>query len=57
VIAQSTVVIARESGRSSIPEKLVIESRGRSILDTPLSRGMTAVAVVRGAPYLQTQIF
>jgi len=28
--------IARESGRSSIPEALVMESKSRSVLDTPL---------------------
>ncbi|SCB41672.1 hypothetical protein GA0061098_1008332, partial [Bradyrhizobium shewense] len=29
------------TGRSSIPEALVIESRGRGVLDSPPSRGMT----------------
>jgi hypothetical protein len=29
-------VIARESGRSSIPEMSVMESRGRGVLDGPL---------------------
>jgi hypothetical protein len=30
------------TGRSSIPEALMIEPRGRSVLDAPLSRSMTA---------------
>jgi hypothetical protein len=29
------------TGRPSIPEKPVIESRSRGVLDAPLSRGMT----------------
>src|SRR5260370_13747835 len=33
-----TAVIAREGGRSSIPEASVMESRSRGVLDTPLSR-------------------
>ena len=32
-------VIARESGRSSIPEAPAIEPQGCGVLDTPLSRG------------------
>jgi hypothetical protein len=36
----STVVIIRESGRSSIPEAAVIESRRRGILDAALFRIM-----------------
>ncbi len=36
-------VIARESGRSSIPEAAVIEPRSRGVLDSPLPRGMTPV--------------
>jgi len=36
-----TVVIARESGRSSIPEAPAIEPEGRGVLDHPLSRMMT----------------
>ena len=36
-----TTVIARESGRSSIPETLMMESKGRGVLDTPHSRSMT----------------
>src|SRR6266404_2919509 len=31
-------------GRSSIPETLMIRSRGRGVLDPPLSRRMTAVS-------------
>ena len=40
-----SAVIVREGGRSSIPEAAVIESRSRSVLDTPHSRSMTAVRV------------
>jgi hypothetical protein len=52
------VVIARERGRSSIPETSVIEPRNRSVLDTPQEpviglaegetrwRGMTAVIFI-----------
>ena len=40
-------VIAREGGRSSIPETSMIESIGRSVLDTPPSRGMTVVVLLR----------
>src|SRR5258708_1855106 len=36
-----TAVIVRESGRSSIPEAIVIESRSRGVVDRPLSRAMT----------------
>jgi hypothetical protein len=36
-------VIARESGRSSIPEMSLIEPISRSVLDAPPSRGMTAL--------------
>jgi len=35
-------VIARESGRSSIPETLVINLDASGILDAPPPRGMTA---------------
>jgi hypothetical protein len=31
-----SAVIVRESGRSSIPETLIIESRGRGVLDRPV---------------------
>jgi hypothetical protein len=37
-----SAVIVREGGRSSIPETSVIEPKGPGVLDTPLSRGMTA---------------
>src|SRR5829696_1553536 len=37
-----SVVIVREGGRSSIPETPVIVPIGRSVLDAPPSRGMTA---------------
>jgi hypothetical protein len=33
--ATLSAVIVRESGRSSIPETLMMESRGRGVLDTP----------------------
>jgi hypothetical protein len=32
-------VIVRECGRSSIPETLMIESRGRGVLDRPVKPG------------------
>ena len=35
-IATLSAVIVRESGRSSIPETLMIESRGRGVLDRPV---------------------
>jgi hypothetical protein len=38
-----TAVIVREGGRSSIPETLMIESKGRSVLDHPPSRVTTAL--------------
>ena len=41
--AALSVVIAREGGRSSIPETAVIEPKGRGVLDTPLARGMTVI--------------
>jgi len=34
-----TTVIAREGGRPSIPEKLMLESKGRGVLVTPHVRG------------------
>src|SRR6478736_4152181 len=37
-----TAVIASEGGRSSIPEAAVLESKGRGVLDHPLSRVMTS---------------
>ena len=37
-----TGVIAREGGRSSIPEKSVNEPRSHRVLDAPPARGMTA---------------
>jgi hypothetical protein len=42
----TTPVIAREAGQSRIPERKT-EARGRGVLDTPLSRGMTT----EKAPY------
>src|ERR1700675_18223 len=44
--ASYSFVIAREGGRSSIPETLMIEPIGRSVLDTPHARGMTAFDAV-----------
>ena len=44
-----SAVIARESGRSSIPETSVVETIGRGVLDAPHARGMTAV---REAPVI-----
>jgi hypothetical protein len=38
---QSIAVITRASGRSSIPETVVIEPIGRGVLDAPLKRGVT----------------
>src|ERR1700682_6805674 len=38
-----SVVIVRESGRSSIPETSALKPRGRSVLDAPHARGMTVV--------------
>jgi hypothetical protein len=58
-----SAVIAREGGRSSIPETPVMESRIRSVLDTPLEpviglaegetrwRGMTACGRGASAPF------
>jgi hypothetical protein len=40
--ATSPTVIIREGGRPSIPETLMIESKGRGVLDPPHARGMTA---------------
>jgi hypothetical protein len=34
-------VVAREGGRSSIPETLMMDTRSRGVLDTPHARGMT----------------
>src|SRR5258708_23883198 len=50
VTATLSIVIVRRlsptrsgmTGRSSIPETVVLESRGRGVLDVPHSRGMTA---------------
>jgi hypothetical protein len=38
-----SIVIVREGGRSSMPEAEVIEPMDRGVLDSPPSRGMTAV--------------
>jgi hypothetical protein len=43
--ATITSVIARESGRPSIPPASAIEPKGRGVLDHPLSRMMTAGGV------------
>jgi hypothetical protein len=42
-------VIAREGGRSSIPETAAIEPRSRGVLDPPHARGMTAQLSLREA--------
>jgi hypothetical protein len=42
-------VIVREGGRSSIPEKVMMESKSRGVLDHPLSRVMTATDSIRMA--------
>src|SRR6478736_9109882 len=42
-VAAHSVVIVRESGRSSIPETPMIEPRSRGVLDRPPSRATTAV--------------
>src|SRR5207302_4631025 len=39
----SSTVVAREGGRSKYSRDICVESRSRSVLDTPLARGMTAV--------------
>ena len=41
--ATLSAVIAREGGRSSIPEASAIEPRSHGVLDTPPSRSMTTV--------------
>ena len=41
IAASHSTVIAREGGRSSIPETAVIESISRGVLDTPHARGTT----------------
>jgi hypothetical protein len=38
-------VIVRESGRSSIPQALVMEPARRGVLVTPHARGMTAFSL------------
>ena len=40
-MTESSFVIAREGGRSSIPETPAIDPRGRGVLDPPHARGMT----------------
>jgi hypothetical protein len=49
--ATTPTVIVREGGRSSIPEKSVIEPKGRGVLDAPHARGMT---IPREAGTVQT---
>jgi hypothetical protein len=41
--ATPSLVVAREGGRSSIPETPMMEARSRGVLDTPLSRSMTGL--------------
>src|SRR6476469_4815426 len=38
----TSIVIAREGGRSTIPETSVMQSRSRGVLDNTHARGMTA---------------
>ena len=42
-VCATLAVIAREGGRSSIPERGVMKPRSRGVLDAPFSRGMTLV--------------
>src|SRR5260370_28142512 len=42
--ATLSLVVAREGGRSSIPETSMIKPRGRGVLDAPPSRGMTLLS-------------
>src|ERR1043165_4137670 len=49
-------VIAREGGRSSIPEASVFDPRSRSVLDAPPARGMTAECVMPGAARHRTPL-
>jgi hypothetical protein len=42
VIPHPLTVVAREGGRSSIPETAAMESRSFGVLDTPHARGMTS---------------
>jgi hypothetical protein len=50
VRANLSVVIVRESGRSSIPETSVILLRERSVLDTPACAGHDSGGVWEAAP-------
>src|SRR5258705_3851327 len=58
IAASHSTVIVRKSGRSSIPETVVIEPKSRDVLDTPPSRGMTVVERVSRAdqPLPQPQL-
>ena len=38
-----STVIAREGGRSSIPEAALMKTMARGVLDTPHARGMTVL--------------
>jgi hypothetical protein len=51
-----STVIAREGGRSSIPEAVTIESRSRGVLDAPPSRGMTTISVERSRTTLASSL-
>ena len=48
-----SVVIAREGGRSSIPETAVIESISRGVLDPPPSR----IGVKVSQPWIDSDVF
>jgi hypothetical protein len=51
IATSHSTVIAREGGRSSIPETAMIEPISRGVLDAPPSRGMTGHYVAEVAPY------
>ncbi len=53
--ARFSPVIAREGRRSSIPETVVIQSRGRGVLDRPVNRAMTVENAANGC--LNTVIY
>jgi hypothetical protein len=54
-------VIARESGRSSIPEAAVIESRGCGVLDAPVKpghdRGVRGYTARASYAYMNSMLF
>ena len=53
MLANPTLVIARESGRSSIPETAVIQSRRLGVLNRPVKPGDDGRwMAIRLAPYV-----